>query len=245
MTRPAARRRPQRTASQPRRSRETRERLLEAAGQVFAEKGYERTTAKEIAKRAGINPAAVNYYFGGVDELYLAVIEEARNRAITFEKLSASIAGLTTPLEKLRAMQEFMVRLAMGPFASSWMARIFAREMVSPSPVIHRINWRDSEKRLNLMREIVAEYLGLPQDEPEISYVCWSLAAPISMLLTADRKRFARMFPDVDLGPDQATRISEHLARFGFGGLQAFARETKKAPEAAPRTKQDKIARQA
>ena len=44
----------------------TRAQLLEAAGEIFAEKGLDRATGKEIADRAGTNSAAVNYYFGGL-----------------------------------------------------------------------------------------------------------------------------------------------------------------------------------
>ena len=40
-----------------------RERLLEAAGEIFAEHGFRNTTVREICKRADINLAAVNYYF--------------------------------------------------------------------------------------------------------------------------------------------------------------------------------------
>jgi AcrR family transcriptional regulator len=223
MRRPATKRSPKRARS--RRTRETRARLLEVAGQVFAEKGYERTTAKEIAKRAGINPAAVNYYFGGVDELYLTVIEEARRRSVTYEKLAAAINGKIEPIDKLQAMLEFLVRLLTGPFASSWMARIFARELVSPSPVLKRLSFRDTERRLKLLREIVGAYTGLPPDHPNVSYACWSLSAPFTLLLTADRRRFTHMFPEMDLSEKGATALSTHLARFARGGLQAIARD--------------------
>ena len=45
----------------------TRSRILEAAGRLFSHKGYERTTAREICTLAQVNPAAVNYHFGGKD----------------------------------------------------------------------------------------------------------------------------------------------------------------------------------
>jgi AcrR family transcriptional regulator len=51
--------------SEPRAAASTRERLLEAAGHVFAEHGYHATTVREIVKRSGANIAAVNYHFGG------------------------------------------------------------------------------------------------------------------------------------------------------------------------------------
>src|ERR1700688_2493049 len=67
--------------------------LLEAAGQEFAEKGFDRTTAKEICERAGTNTAAVNYYFGGIEGLQAAVLEEARNRLFSVDAISAAVAG--------------------------------------------------------------------------------------------------------------------------------------------------------
>jgi AcrR family transcriptional regulator len=219
MSRTATKRAPRKPL--PKRSEETRARLLEAAGEIFAEKGYERTTGKEIAARAGINAAAVNYHFGGVDELYLAVIEEARAKAYTVDRLSTVIAGISDPMAKLLAILEHMVQLAIGPFSSSWMGRIFAREMVSPSRLFDRTHWRDTEKRFALMRELIAECLGLPADAPEVAYASWNLTAPVTLLLNADRKRFAQMFPGIDVGPDQGAIIADHLARYAIGGLKA------------------------
>jgi TetR/AcrR family transcriptional regulator, regulator of cefoperazone and chloramphenicol sensitivity len=48
----------------------TRKRLLEAASQMFAEKGYQGATINEICERAGTNVAAVNYHFGNKEALY-------------------------------------------------------------------------------------------------------------------------------------------------------------------------------
>ena len=55
---------------------ETRQRLLSAALEVFAERGYRAATFKEICGRAGTNTAAINYHFRDKLHLYLAVIEQ-------------------------------------------------------------------------------------------------------------------------------------------------------------------------
>ena len=51
----------------------TRARILDAALDLFGERGLTGTTVRDIAARAKVNVAAISYHFGGKDELYRAV----------------------------------------------------------------------------------------------------------------------------------------------------------------------------
>jgi AcrR family transcriptional regulator len=53
----------------------SRERLLLAAAELFAERGYDRTTARDIGRLAGVDPAMIARYFGGKAQLYIAVLD--------------------------------------------------------------------------------------------------------------------------------------------------------------------------
>src|SRR3984885_4406821 len=55
-------------------TQETRRRLLQAAGEVFADRGFHAATIKEITDRAGASLASVNYHFRDKAELYAAVL---------------------------------------------------------------------------------------------------------------------------------------------------------------------------
>lgn len=57
-----------------RNAEDSRQRLLEAADQLFSDKGYDRTTVREIGHRAGVDPAMIARYFGGKAALYLASV---------------------------------------------------------------------------------------------------------------------------------------------------------------------------
>ena len=56
------------------RSIETKKRLLEAAGEIFAEYGYRAANVRQISQKAGANLAAINYHFGDKEGLYMAVL---------------------------------------------------------------------------------------------------------------------------------------------------------------------------
>jgi AcrR family transcriptional regulator len=52
----------------------SRDRLLKAASDLFADRGYDRTTARDIGERAGVDPTVIARYFGGKAQLYIAVL---------------------------------------------------------------------------------------------------------------------------------------------------------------------------
>ena len=49
----------------------------DAAGEIFAERGFDGTTVRDICQRAGANIAAVNYYFGDKQRLYVEAVVQA------------------------------------------------------------------------------------------------------------------------------------------------------------------------
>lgn len=61
---------------------DTRNRILSVARQVFSELGYEKTTFKEIAERAGLTRPAVNHYFHNKEALYTALFDATRDSVV-------------------------------------------------------------------------------------------------------------------------------------------------------------------
>jgi TetR/AcrR family transcriptional regulator len=79
--RSAARRR----AGRPRNAAGSREALLAAGTELFAEHGFDGASVSDIARKAGVNSAMISYHFGGKRELYLAIL------AATFEEIVADV----------------------------------------------------------------------------------------------------------------------------------------------------------
>jgi TetR/AcrR family transcriptional regulator len=81
---------------------EGQEALLEAARLLMAEKGLPRVTLREVAERAGVKPALVNYYFGGKQGLLRAVVTEVSQRMLATIREAASVEGSVE--ERFRAL---------------------------------------------------------------------------------------------------------------------------------------------
>jgi TetR/AcrR family transcriptional regulator, regulator of cefoperazone and chloramphenicol sensitivity len=205
----------------------TRAQLLEAAGHVFAEKGFDRATGREICDRAGANTAAVNYYFGGMDGLYAAVLEEANRRLIPLATLASTVAGKPDAKAQLQAIIELAVEKLTGPLSSSWAFGVIARELLSPTPAVDALRRQQGIPKARIVTSIVAELMDLPTEHPAVARGCLMLMAPFVMLMIGDRLSLKQFLPGLDLGRTGAVALSRHLLTFILGGLAAAARDVR------------------
>ncbi len=208
--------------------RGTRAKLLEAAGHVFAEKGFDRATGKEICERAGANTAAVNYYFGGMEGLHAAVIWEAHSRLVTFESLSTAIAGKADAKAKLEAVMGLFVEVLTGPASTSWVLRVLGREVVAPSAAVDVLRQREFLPKSHILKTLVGELMELPPDHPAVARGCLSVMAPCVLLLIFDREMLKTAFPSLGLGAEDRPALARHLVQYAMAGLAAVAREARK-----------------
>lgn len=226
--RTTSRTRTNRRSPRPPEDQTARQKLLEAAGLVFAEKGFDRATGKEICERAGTNTAAINYYFGGMDGLYEAVLYEAPSRLVTVEALTAAVAGKAGATAKLETFIELLVRALTGPASSSWVLRVLAREIIAPAPALDSLREKEMYPKSRLMRSIVAELMGLPEDHPAVARGCVSVMGPLAMLLICDRRTLKRLFPAFGFTPEDAPAVVRHMVQFTLAGLAAVAADARK-----------------
>ncbi len=141
----------------------TKVRLLEAAGEEFAEKGYELVRVRAICERAGANLAAVNYHFGDKEQLYLEVLRKAHRCGMEPSGGVVPDAVLALPpAQQLRMfIHHFLGRVLAVCHPEGWQNRLMIREMLSPtrfSEVLVRETIRPRFERMkSLMRLICPE----------------------------------------------------------------------------------------
>jgi len=113
-----------------------RKEILLAAARLFAEKGFEAASVREICRAAGANVASVNYYFRSKEKLYEEVFRylyESLGRPF-MELAEQPLTSIARWRETLRAWIWTSLDILTDPRPPrSWAARLFGRERVSPS----------------------------------------------------------------------------------------------------------------
>ena len=202
----------------------TKAQILEAAGEIFAEKGFDRATGKEIAERAGSNSAAVNYYYGGIDGLYGEVLLEAHRRLIAYDSLIALAEGPQQPKEKLRTLIGLIARTVTGPARSSWALGVLGREVLSPSSAFAVLVDKEILPKKLVITSIVGQFLGLAHDDPIVTRCALNIISPFAMLVVGNKQIFTRVLPGLNPAqPGVQDEIVEHFQRFALAGLEVTA----------------------
>ena len=199
---------------------ETRLRILRTAGNLFAERGYYAVMSKDICRAAGVNTAAVNYHFGGRDELYKEVLRLVHKQILTLDFLT----GLKT-CEPKEALERYFDRFAENMwYGKSWEALVWAREILTPSPFSMEILKEVALPKGLVAVELLAAYLGRKMDDPVLYSTFFSMMAPFAaFFLGSSRKNMDYQgllpvkYPKEELLPN--------LKKFAFAGLDVFRAE--------------------
>jgi AcrR family transcriptional regulator len=213
-------RRPIPDPTQPKLGERAREQLLEAAGEIFAEKGYGRATSKEICERAGMNSASVNYYFGGVEPLYTETLAHAHRRLVRIEALKDIATSDASPKQKLRAYIALIVRRLALP-AKSWEMRLLSREIISPSPARETFVESELLPKLRGLRGIIAAFIGATPDDPVVGRTILTVVAPALILAISHRSMLTHIIPGLVDPSEEIDPLIDHFERFINAGLEA------------------------
>lgn len=211
---------------------QTRQRLLDAAGEVFAERGFLGASIREISRRAHANVAAVNYHFGDKARLYRAVLKYAHACAHdTMESLQATIPAGATPEEKLDAFVRSALTRTLAAGRPAWHGKLVAREMIEPSPALDAFVAEDIYPRFIILRTIIAEILGVPLEHDSVR---WQAASVIAQALFWHHNKpvVQRLYPDLKYSDEQIEFIARHVVEFSLTGLRG-ARTRIRADEGA------------
>lgn len=197
--------------------KETKERIIQAAGPLFAQHGYDGTTSKAICQQAGVNMAAVNYHFGSRDGLYIAILEEVQDYLLNVDVLKNLAQQEGTPRQKLELFVDYFIDDAF--FKNDWHVRVWMRELLHPSPHIQKIITDKSLPKFYVAAEVVSKALGYHKADIVFYSAYISLLSPFIMSFLAQNSPVLEALP-VHYPKEQ---FVAHLKENFFKTLDALA----------------------
>jgi TetR/AcrR family transcriptional regulator, regulator of cefoperazone and chloramphenicol sensitivity len=197
-----------------------RERLMEAAAQLFALRGFEVTTVRDIVTAAGTNLNAINYYFVGKRGLYQAVMLRELERARSFTA-ELPHAAANDPIEQ--RLESLVLRL-LTYFVSqhSRLPRLAALEVVNPSVAFEDVKASIQHEESRELQDIVAVVLG-PRASAETiddGIRCVYSQCIYFMFMGETLQRAGSL---VFANAAAVRRLATQITTFSLGGLRALA----------------------
>lgn len=114
-------------------SNSAKNRILHAAGGIFADKGFRCATVRDICEAANVNIASVNYYFGDKQSLYEQTLLLAREiGAKRFP--TPDFSALKNPQDRLRSIVLLLLNRLVGNHVQPWPVKLLMSEILDPSP---------------------------------------------------------------------------------------------------------------
>ena len=204
----------------------TRERLLATALRVFAERGYEAATIREICGRADANVAAVHYHFGDKRRLYEAIFETLFE---TLRQRRTDFLPPDAPAEErlriyIRALFEEIFYCDGDAERQVQLSTIYLSEMANPTEVLDRIVADHMEPDARELYSIVGELLGLPADD-DLTFDCAASIAGQVLYYYHAAPIITRLHPDRPPIPERINALVEQVWLFSLGGIERAARQ--------------------
>ncbi len=203
-------------------SEETRQRLLDAAGEVFSERGYQGATIREICRRADTNIAAVNYHFGDKQQLYGAVLRYAHRCALVTSPPYPDFSPDASSEQQLTDFIRFFLQRILDEGRPAWHGKLMAREISAPTEALDKLVEEQIRPQHEYLEALVRDLLG-PAATPQQADLCvWSILGQC-LFYRHSQPVVLRLHPEHQYTPEEISRLADHITSFSLCAIRDMA----------------------
>ncbi len=199
----------------------TQNRILEAAGEVFAESGFRCATIRRICERAGVNVASINYHFRSKEDLYFEVLKYWHEFAIKKYPPLLGVGEDAPAEEQLRAFILSLLLRLLDKGKPAWFGKVMAREMAEPTRAFDHMVAEVMRPLNKLLGSIVERIIGTGVNEEIVRHCCTSIIGQCTYYYNV---RYIKQLFNRDVSsPEEIERIADHILSFSLKGLEHYS----------------------
>lgn len=205
----------------------TQKRLLAAASEAFAEKGYREATVSEICERAKSNVAAVNYHFGDKETLYIKAWRHAFYESLKVHPPDGGVSADAPPEERLRGRVKALLRRVTG--SNNYEFLIVLRELASPTGLLDEVTRKDLRPLREKMEGLIRELLGPHASETQVRFCATGIVSQcVIPMLMRRMDRGGQEGGSDSCGIDDIESYADHVVEFSLAGIRSIRGSQKK-----------------
>ena len=205
-------------------SNETCRRLIAAASEEFARHGFASARIRPIVDAAGVNLAAVNYYFGGKEGLYRATLQYLAGQM----HAPTQAPGGRKPEERLQRRILAILERFIGAARPSPLGRILAYEAMAPTGSLESLLEDTMRLELERIHAILREIVGEGVDDALLADASLGILGQCVLYLYA-RPAIERVSPALARGADTCRSLAAQITEFSLGGVERLKRASEVA----------------
>lgn len=202
-------------------SQKTKDRLIQAAAPIFAEKGYRDATVAEICEAADANIAAVNYHFGDKESLYDAVWRNAFDITANAYPIDGVLPENPCLEDYLYSYAHAIMHRIFNETEAGLFPKMLHQELSNPTLALDRIGREVLFPQSQFIGKEIQAYLEPELTEENIRLCVHSVVAQCAFY-NFSRPLRERMLGDKTMTEDELVKLARHIARFSLGGLNAM-----------------------
>ena len=196
-----------------------RNRLIQAAGELFAENGYRETTVRDICRQADTNIAAVNYHFKGKDHLFEEVMIDVIKTGWRKYPVGYGCNEAETSQEKLKAFVWGFFLRRFDFDRPGWHGKLLRRETLMMTPRARKLLGSYIVSNNKLLLSIVEDLLGGRAGE-ELVRLCASSIMGQMLIFLHPKPEIKKPLAAPPKTGEDIEKIVQHITEFSLAGME-------------------------
>ena len=211
----------------------TRDRIMHAAGPIFADKGFEGATVREICLAADVNVASINYHFGDKQKLYHETVLYAHS--CRHDSVPKPVQPSSEPTVRLQHLIEQILFSMVVNENGPWQVRLLTNEIQHPTDTCRQLVREYFRPFLVELSQAIADVAAKPIPADVLPTLAMSIIGQCMIYRFAPETHAMTICPESEIdsvdenrrspNPDQIdlAQLAGIITRFSIAGIRATA----------------------
>ena len=201
----------------------TKHKIIEAAGPIFAEVGFENGTVRDICRAADVNVASIKYYFGDKKNLYLETVLYARQSRADRYPFPGWSEGTPAEAQLYDFVSSLLRRLTVLQGAP-WQVNLLMRELMKPNEACRVIVQEYFQPMFRGLMALIDQLVKCPLKEED------RLKIGFSIIGQCLHYRYGTAVMDLMVPAGlrdsfEIEQLADHITKFTMRGLQNYSEQ--------------------